>query len=392
MRGSNGPVGLAPSRAVLVLGGCGFAGLYVLFAVVPVLASRSGGRVGAGLATAVFMGTTVLVQAAMPHIMARVRPHVLLGISLLLLGVPALLYSVGSSLVLVLAVTAVRGAGFGIVTVISAALVSAYARPDRRGSALGTYGFATSFAGMTAPALGLLLLNNHWEIQTNLLGALIPLLPLGLLAVVRRASAQPLSQKGPAARGLRSVWRDKALVTPVLLFFPCALAYGGLYTFLPLWSGDAPTGLLLYGSGFAIARLVCGRLADAIAPAILAVPLLGGVVAGTVATMVFPTGIGLAVSAFVAGLGVGGMATVSLVSVMAEAGDEDFALASTLWNLVFDIGIALGGLALGVVAQLAGYTAVFAVSATTVAVALGAAVLRLTQLRTRRTRQTVPGA
>jgi predicted MFS family arabinose efflux permease len=338
------------------------------------------------------MGATVLVQAAMPYIMARVRPHVLLGISLLLLGVPALLYEAGSSLALLLAVTAVRGAGFGIVTVVAAALVSAYAPPDRRGSALGAYGLATSFTGMAAPPLGLFLLNNHWQTQATLLGALLPLAPLGLLAVVRRASPQPLSLKGAAARGLRSAWRDRALVTPVLLFFPCALAYGGIYTFLPLLSEDAPAGLLLYGCGFAVARFACGRLADAIAPRILAVPLLGLVVAGTVAMMVFPAGTGLAVFALMTGVGVGGMATVSLVGVMAEAGEEDIAVASTLWNLVFDVGIGLGGFALGVVAQLAGYGAVFAVSAASVAVALGAAVLHLTHLRAGRARSTTPGA
>jgi hypothetical protein len=86
MSGGDAAARLTPSRAVLAFAACGFAGLYLLFAVVPVLASRSGGRIGAGLATGVFMGATVLFQAAMPYIMARVRPHILLGISLLLLA------------------------------------------------------------------------------------------------------------------------------------------------------------------------------------------------------------------------------------------------------------------------------------------------------------------
>jgi hypothetical protein len=39
------------------------------------------------------------------------------------------------------------------------------------------------------------------------------------------------------------------MLRPVLLFFPCAVSYGGLYTFLPLRSEDAATGLLLFGCG-----------------------------------------------------------------------------------------------------------------------------------------------
>ncbi|NJC71391.1 MFS transporter [Planosporangium thailandense] len=383
---------LTPSQAVLVLSGCGFTGQNLLFAVVPVLAARTGGRIGAGLATAVFMGATVLVQATMPQVMARVRPHVLLGLSLLLLGAPALLYEVASSLTLVLAVTAVRGAGFGILTVVGSALVSRYAPPARHGSAIGAYGLAVSLTGMVAPPLGLFLLNHGWETQTALLGTLVPLASLLLLAVVRQASPEPLAKKGPAARRLRSVWRDPALVAPVLLFFPCALSYGGVYTFLPLLSQDAPTALLFYGCGFAAARFACGRLSDTITPRVLAAPLLGAVVAGTGAMTVFPAGAGLAATALLAGVGVGGMATVSLVAVMAEATDTEIALASALWNLVFDGGIGFGGVALGLVAESAGYRAVFVVSVAATAVALGAAVLRLMRRRTRRNSRSAPGA
>jgi hypothetical protein len=49
MSGGDAAARLTPSRVVLAFAACGFAGLYLLFAVVPVLASRSGGRIGAGL-------------------------------------------------------------------------------------------------------------------------------------------------------------------------------------------------------------------------------------------------------------------------------------------------------------------------------------------------------
>jgi predicted MFS family arabinose efflux permease len=368
---------LSPSVALLGISAGGFAGMYLLFAVVPVIAAVEGGRVGAGLATAVFMGTTVALQAVSPRLMASVRPHVLLGASLLLLGVPTVLYAARPSLVPLLLITALRGAGFGLVSVVGTGLVSAYAPPERRGAALGVYGLTTSTVGIAAPSLGLLLLHSRVSATTYWVGAAVPLAALALLFAIRRASPEPLVTKGGPSRSLRAAWRDQRLRAPALLFFPCAVAYGGVYTFLPLLSPDAATGLLAFGVGFAVARIGFGRLADTIRPALLAMPLLALAAAGLLATTAFPVGPGLLVATIVAGAGMGGMATASLVGVMSAVRAEEYPLAAALWNLTFDIGIACGGLGLGVVAHLAGYRAAFVLTAVAILVALGGAVLQL---------------
>jgi predicted MFS family arabinose efflux permease len=367
----------SPSLALLGISAGGFGGLYLLFAVVPVIAAVEGGRVGAGLATAVFMGATVALQAVSPRLMASFRPHVLLAASLLLLGVPTVVYAVQPPLLPLLLVTALRGAGFGLVAVVGTGLVSAYARPDRRGAALGLYGLTTSTVGIAAPSLGLFLLQSDVSPTTYWVGAVVPLAALGFLGVIRSASPVPIATRGGPSRTLRAAWRDPRLRAPVTLFFPCSVAYGGVYTFLPLLSRDAATGLLAFGAGFAVARIGFGRLADSVRPALLALPLLGLAAAGLLATTAFPVGPGLLVSAVVAGAGMGGMATASLVGVMSAVEADEYPLASALWNLTFDIGIACGGLGLGVVAQFAGYRAAFVLTAVAILVALGGAVLQL---------------
>jgi predicted MFS family arabinose efflux permease len=367
----------APTVAVLILGGCGFAGYNLLLAAVPVLASRDGGRLGAGLATAVFMTVTCLVQASLPRILATASPHALLGAGLVLLGAPAALYVVEPSLVVLLLVTAVRGAGFGVVTVVSAALVAAYAAPQRRGAALGIYGLASSLTGVVAPPAAVLMVAGGLSTTTYWLGALLPLAPLGLLLVLRRAPLDRPARPAGTPRASQAPWRNAGLRTPALLFFPAAIAYGGLYTFLPLWSADAAIGLLAFGSGIAVGRFAGGRLADAVGPAALIPPLLVAVIVGIVGISVFPTGPGLAVAALVAGLGFGGTATACLVAVMSEVDSDEYALASAIWNLSFDLGIVVGGIGLGVVAQVAGYRAVFWVAAAGVACALVAATVRV---------------
>ncbi|MCW2700114.1 MAG: arabinose efflux permease family protein [Blastococcus sp.] len=367
---------LAPYLAVLTFSAAGFGSLYLLFATVPVLASGTGGRFGAGLSTAVFMGTTVLVQFWLPRLATRVRPHVLVAASLLLLALPAPFYGWSEDLWAVLLITAVRGAGFGIITVVGVALVSAYSPAGRQGSALGIYGLATSITGVVAPPLGLVMLHSGQATHAYLLALLVPVGALALLGVVRRSSPAPLATTGPGRRGLSRVWRDRRLMTPALLFLPCAVAYGGLYSFLPLSSADAPGALLAFGAGFAAARFFCGPIADAVRADLLAVPLLALSLLG-VLLAAWTTGWLLMLSSLVAGIGIGGLATASLVAIMAQARAGEGALASSVWNLTFDLGIAFGGLGLGMLAVVSSYLVVYLAAAGCVAVAFCVAVLQV---------------
>jgi MFS family permease len=367
---------ISPNLAVLILSAAGFGSLYLLFAVVPVLAAGHGGRFGAGLSTAVFMGTTVLVQFWLPRIAMRVRPHLLVMASLLLLALPAPVYSWTGGLWPVLLATAVRGAGFGVLTVVGVALVSAYTPSGRRGSALGIYGLATSFTGVVAPPLGLVMLEAGRGTVVYLVALLVPLGALWSLGIVRRASPGPMATVEAESRGLSGVWRDGRLMKPSLLFLPCAVAYGGVYSFLPLSSADAPGALLLFGAGFAAARFFCGPIADAVRPNLLAVPLLGLSLLGVLLTA-WITGWGLMLASLMAGTGIGGLATASLVAVMAQASAGEGALASSVWNLTFDLGIAFGGLGLGALAALSSYLVVYLTAAACIAVAFCAAALRL---------------
>src|ERR671915_376130 len=80
---------------ILTLFASSFAmvGFYLLLSVVPLYAEEAGGgSSGAGLATAVFMLSTVLAQAWMPHLLARFGYRSVLAAGFLLLGLPAFFY------------------------------------------------------------------------------------------------------------------------------------------------------------------------------------------------------------------------------------------------------------------------------------------------------------
>ena len=63
---------------------------------------------------------------------------------LLLLGVPAPAYLLSDGLGWILGLSAVRGLGFGILTVVGSAVVAHLVPASRRGAAIGVYGLAVA--------------------------------------------------------------------------------------------------------------------------------------------------------------------------------------------------------------------------------------------------------
>lgn len=126
---------LTPGMALLGIATCAtFAGFQLLLSVVPLYADKAGGgSTGAGLATAALMLATVLPQIQMPRLLGRIGYRAALAAGLVLLGAPAFFYGVTGDLPSILAVTLVRGIGFGIVTVVFAAVIVELAPAERRG-------------------------------------------------------------------------------------------------------------------------------------------------------------------------------------------------------------------------------------------------------------------
>ena len=148
-----------PLGTMLAISCLGFSSMYVLFAVTPVEAGALSGSIGAGLSTTIFMLLTVATQLCTPFLIRRYRAHILIGASLLLLGLPSVIYLWQPDMTQILISCALRGVGFGLFTVLGVALVTMYAVEGAEGAALGYYGLSTSITGIIGPPVGLLLLD-----------------------------------------------------------------------------------------------------------------------------------------------------------------------------------------------------------------------------------------
>jgi len=365
------------TRPVILLALIVFATLFgfqLLLSVVPLYADDArGGSSGAGLATAAFMLSTVFVQAQMPRVLNRFGYRVVLAVGLLFLGLPAFFYAAAQTLVAILAITLLRGVGFGIATVVFAALMVELAPPGRRGEALGLLGVAIALPAIFCTALGLWLADRFGYGTVFLLGAIAPL--LGILAVIGlRTGPTPGREGAERTAGFFAGLGRGPLLRVFLLFTATTTAAGVIVTFLPMavpsGSGvfSAAGALLVVGLASAASRWWAGRFGDRRDPRHLLPP---GILAAALGMVALPSGDALLVGgAALFGIGFGLLQNATLVLMMGRVSESEYGLGSTLWNVAFDAGTGLGAFLFGFVIAALGYFWAFYLCAGLVASAL----------------------
>jgi predicted MFS family arabinose efflux permease len=362
------------SRGVQALVGVtalGFASYFLTLASLPTYAVAGGASASiAGIVTAVFLVVTIAVQTGVPALTSRFGVGPVFAAGLLALGVPAPFYVLDDGVAWICALSAVRGAGFAVITVLGATLAARVAPPERRGESIGLYGVAIALPSMVAIPLGVaLVLEGHvgwlsWLSASPALGLLF--LPLLLRSVTTREEP---GRAGDARAGVR------AALAPSAVLFVVTTAGGGLVTFLPIERPDgqvATAALLLWGLTGAVARWRAGVLADRVGARLL---LPFSVLVGAVGLAV--TGVGLwtaslwvLVGAAAFGVGFGAVQNLTLLRAFARAGESGTTAASAMWNASFDAGTASGALLLGLVFGAVGLPWTFVLSAVALAAVL----------------------
>ncbi|TQN44182.1 putative MFS family arabinose efflux permease [Blastococcus colisei] len=349
----------------------GFASFCLTLASLPVYAVTGGAAAStAGVVTAVFLVVTVAVQATIPALTVRFGVGPVLVAGLVAMGLPAPFYVLDDGLAWICALSAVRGAGFAVLTVLGATLAARVAPPERRGESVGLYGLAIAIPNLAAVPAGVaLVLDGHvgwlsWLAASPLLGAfLVPLL-------VRSVAPEP--GPGPAGSGRAAV---RAALAPSAVLLLVTMAGGGVVTFLPIERPDgvlATVALMVFGITGAITRWRAGALSDRLGTRLLLPLALVVAAVGLVATGIGLSGddVWVLVGVAVFGAGYGATQNLTLVAAFARAGEGGTTTASAMWNASFDTGTAFGALALGFVAAGIGLDWTYVVVAALLAAAL----------------------
>ncbi|MFI7104518.1 MFS transporter [Streptomyces sp. NPDC050161] len=360
-----------------------FSNYAPLLSVAPLWSAQGGsGNAGVGAVTGVTMAATVGVQLCMRWLLRRLSLRQTLVFGALLLGLPTFAYPLSTGLGWVLAVSAVRGVGFGMVAVAGSALVAELVPAHSRGKAVGWYGVAVGLPQVLCLPLGVWLAEH--------IGFTPVFVAAGALSVLAAAAIRPQRRQGESG-GSRAAKSGEVPLRPfgrpftVLITAACAL--GGVTSFLPLALSDstaAPVALFLLSGAVVVGRWVAGVVSDRVGTGRLLVPSVLACVVGMggfgLATAPFGDGAVLsAVAAAVYGLGFGALQNDTLVIMFRRAGPHGHGAASTAWNMAYDAGTGIGAMAVGVTSHALGVDGSFTAAAVLI---LLAAPLALRDART----------
>lgn len=351
---------------------------YLLLAVTPLAAAAAGaGAAGAGLVTGALLAGTVAAELVAPALMRRYRCRTLIAAGAALMGVPALVLLSGGPLLVIVAVSVIRGFGFGLGTVMDA-LMAELLPPQRRGEGLGLYGAADSVPAVVALPLGVWLAGHYGLAVVVLMTAATALAPLAAFwwlpgtADPRPAAADAAAGQQP---GLLAGLRSPGQLRLTLTFTVTTVAAGVVVSFLPLAAGAAgdvaAVGLLAQALTATVSRWWAGRYGDRHGHPGLLGPGLILAALGMIAM------IWLAAPAVIAGMclfgiGFGIVQNATLVLMINRMPAAGIGTASALWNLAYDAGYGAGPVVFGLVVGHIGYPAAFAVTGVLILAALPA--------------------
>ncbi|MDV2428723.1 MFS transporter [Corynebacterium tuberculostearicum] len=350
-----------------------FGAWSILLPVVPLAVIDSGGSATlAGSSTGIFMAFTVLTQIISPWLLRRWGYRRVMALSAFTLGVPAFGHLLGTDAWVVLLFSALRGVGFGALTVSESALIAELAPVRLLGKATGMIGVFTGLGQMVFLPLGLIMAEKLGYASTYITAGIIGFVGFGMCLRIPKIKVTLASDTEEEPNLIRvPTW--KLVLVPALALTTFSMSYGAVSSFLPpaVQELDAERGaslagimLSIVGGAAMIFRYFAGMVADRVGtPGRLYIPgqimAIVGVLAIAVPLYLDGSVWWLVLGAFLFGGAFGIAQNEALLSMFDRLPRERVSEASAIWNIFYDGGTGLGSTLLGALVAGYGYAGAF---------------------------------
>jgi MFS family permease len=335
------------------------AGFYFLIPTLPVFAVDilHAGTGSVGFILAAFTVTALIIRPfAGIAIDTWGRKWIFLA-SFMVFTATIILYPLTSTFAMLLAVRLFHGLSWGSTTTSGSTLVVDVIPPSIRGKGLGYFGISFTIAMALAPlaALGIQEISGYFMLFVS--ASLLSLAGLILVLFVRFPVFQP------PAKSLPLSWKRFLEPTSIPVSVTYALygiPYGGLVSFIPLFDkelGLSQSGLffLLLATGIISTRLFSGRILDRHGPLWLVVAGFCFSVCGYLILGLEKNANGFIIAPLLIGLGAGILMPVMQTMVNNMVDVHRRGAANATFITAFDLGIGLGALVLGYLAEIIGF-------------------------------------
>ena len=341
-------------------------GVAVLVLPLYVTGPLGGDKAGAGLAFGAFAVSALLLRPYAGRLSDRVgRRPLLVGGALVAAAALGLTAAVDSFWVVV-ALRLLAGVAEAAFFVASFAALADLAPLDRMGEAL-SYNSLGLYLGLAlGPPLGEWMAE-RWGFATAWVGAaVLAMLAAAIVAGVGETrTALPVETR---RRPGRDPLIHRAAIAPSLGLLASLLPIGGLLSLAALHATDVGLDdpslpLLVYGATVVLGRVAFARVPDRLPPLALGAVALAAIASGLLIMAGWTTPVGLLAGTVLTGVGITFTTPAFFSAIFATARPAERGAASGTASLCMDVGLGLGPIGLGLVAQSAGIPVALAAGA-----------------------------
>lgn len=314
----------------------------------------------AGLATATFMISAIIIRPFSGLALDTFGRKLIFAIGLILFLLPSIMYIFYVPIFVLLILRFIQGFGWGITHTSMGTIASDMVPTIRLGEGMGTFNVTSSITSTLSPAISL------WLIHQSSFRTLFAVVSLFSVASIIFAQAikYPKFEPHPQKRKLELF--SKAALLPTLIVLLIALVWAAVLSFLVIFAqgkGIINPGLFFTFMGITtfILRPVSGKLLDRLWQRGFDLIIIIGVSAMVLSLwIVASTGTmwQLAFGGVICGVGFGMLQSSMLVMFINQLSGKP-GLAIALFGTTLDVGVALGSIFWGIVANLVGYKMMF---------------------------------
>lgn len=339
-----------------------FAVFYALLTFTPiyVLDGLSGTAAEGGVAASILLISAIIVRFFSGLILEKYGKKQVLVLSVLMFALSTVLYSFVGSLQMLLLLRFFHGIWFGLVTTVAGAIAADIVPPERRGEGLGYYGIAMNLAVVAGPFLALTL-QPHLAYQAIFLIFGIIMAVGFFCALYVQVKEQPNVKVEKRKLTFNDFLEKRSLPIASVGFF-ISFAYASIITFISVYAQSlgllqtASFFFVVYAIAMLVARPFTGRLFDSMGPNVVIIPSCIVFAIGLISLSFTDSSWMLLLSGALVGLGYGTLLPSFQTLAIQAADKHRSGFATGTFFALYDSGIVIGSVALGVFAGLLGYS------------------------------------
>ncbi|MTI80537.1 MAG: MFS transporter [Firmicutes bacterium] len=335
-----------------------FLGFQMLLPTMPVYVKQLGGQESVvGLVIGIFTVSAVIVRPFVGQMVGTYGRKALLVGGIIIFVISTLAYNWAPTVFILLALRFLHGIGWGANTTAAGTLAADVVPKPRLGEGMGFFGMAPTISMAVAPAVGLFLINTYGFPTLFFTSAALAVLSLIFSLAIKTNLKSEEPQ--PKARSFNTMFEPRSY-RPAVVIFLTTTTYGAIVSFIALFAGQMGIeniGIFfsVYAVVLTLTRPITGMLLDRKGYDIVMIPGLVLVVAG-MAILSQAEGLPMfLLVAVVYALGFGAVHPSMQAMTVQDVPPHRRGAANGTFFSAFDLGIGLGSVAWGAVAQFTGY-------------------------------------